>query len=1205
MAPNPNEDSELLDSGFNSPALESPKLDIEGLESIKAEVSAGQSLDLKKDVLFGNVDDFLQADEAELLEEIRSPEVPDSAIKDYLEVGGALHAAEFELLTGSTFNTVTELSDHFATDSDPSTRIYFNVVKALMLENNPTSQAFATEYLPKIMSTGSELAALVKVANEDLNAVVELPGATGELSKARELYESNKPLVHLGIGLALSGAAIWGISRFLKKDKTIETQEKIDKVAGVSGKVLLGGGAVAASGIVIGRMMGKEKADDWIAENMGGFHGSKWHLGILAFGDGRYGDAWNHFWNGKEHTPEEDVQYEVLSNTFDVGGTQLERMAGQDFQNFMSAENSETTPQKRAEASVRAQIRERYEGQIIDHIPAGILAGMTLGEVLQEASNQGFLRPINAPTRTPDANGETEPLPDEANAQRTDRMEERLDSPEGNIEVLHEDAQELLEDLETIEGFSETYIGEVIASAELAINTRFNNSIEDDQEYGDLKIAREQLTHLTEYAKMADHEAFKEMGNSVRGFQDFILEHPHPEQWTATELETFNRLKDKVLRIRKQVDASLAYGNSEHDRAITEDQEDGFGTLNDLSQGAGFGFQLMSGIPLYFEFFYEKAEDGNYYYLAIPLFQAGMAVRANFSNPPKTIGQFTFNTLKGATYDSVVAPGKLLFAEGSYRYAYRYTPKELITMRLEGRISHGDLMRRLKLSDQIAARLAKNSSFTQQLRSVFSRVDVDQMKAFSKGYRENGLNKWISFIDHADDKAIYAQKDVLTQLLKPEEIKRLRELRKLNNLNVPFVESTTLAGGKVRLSVDGRVITEVAAGDAAAAEAQILAEAEKAGKPIKHPRRFAKVWGMMQPIMAIVGVAYVVNLMHRIDEAEGSKEELQEVVAHETGALLSFMAGFGLTYASLRPLLAGKNSLSGKRHAFVAAMAMGGGLLAAFGISDDISYVVKNLLDKYPNGYAITVEAGDVLTDVTSRQTVKAVSGSLARPAARKGMAFLTREATEESMEASLRFTTRRMEKMVGRKFGEKIAKSCGKEALYLILKRGGWKGAAAAVAVLIDGPLPIGDIIAVGFAGALVYDVGQLALIVLEGYKLNEELNKRKNMPLAPDGLVITGPDSLIEATAGVTDPNELFTMAQGAANSTFEVHRIGDAGWEEWRITDGEITEMVIYDMSGDRIAGITDEDLDEIIKAEEEASAAAESNETPSEDEEEVTD
>ncbi len=170
------------------------------------------------------------------------------------------------------------------------------------------------------------------------------------------------------------------------------------------------------------------------------------------------------------------------------------------------------------------------------------------------------------------------------------------------------------------------------------------------------------------------------------------------------------------------------------------------------------------------------------------------------------------------------------------------------------------------------------------------------------------------------------------------------------------------------------------------------------------------------------------------------------------------------------------------------------------------------------------------------------------------------------------------------REFTSKLGRLCGRRALMALFQTAGFlKMTASTGGSLIDGPLPIADMLTVYFAGETMIDVANLANIMWQGYRLHEEMDVRLAGEVAD--LEVLGPEDLVvecqrhQVLEGEFD-NDFVQSLMNTKNVNMRIKRKG-MGWEHWKFK-GDGMDVTFYDEAGARVAGITTEELQEVEQA-----------------------
>lgn len=172
---------------------------------------------------------------------------------------------------------------------------------------------------------------------------------------------------------------------------------------------------------------------------------------------------------------------------------------------------------------------------------------------------------------------------------------------------------------------------------------------------------------------------------------------------------------------------------------------------------------------------------------------------------------------------------------------------------------------------------------------------------------------------------------------------------------------------------------------------------------------------------------------------------------------------------------------------------------------------------------------------------------------------------------------------MSTKKFASKLGRLCGKKAITMLLKKAGIMRAGMVGLALLE-PSPIGEAVSLLFLAATAKDLYDLSNMIWEGYKLSEEMNIR--MGARVDNVNILGPPEVLAKYKDVIEDGEgadPVRVEQMLAEPTISVrmHHAG-FGWGHWDIKNNDIQSLALYDLVGEHVAGINEDNLAKIEEA-----------------------
>lgn len=230
--------------------------------------------------------------------------------------------------------------------------------------------------------------------------------------------------------------------------------------------------------------------------------------------------------------------------------------------------------------------------------------------------------------------------------------------------------------------------------------------------------------------------------------------------------------------------------------------------------------------------------------------------------------------------------------------------------------------------------------------------------------------------------------------------------------------------------------------------------------------------------------------------------------------------------------------------------------------------------------WLVNNEMASQLQDFAEGEAVDKVKGSVRNAFLSKKVGFGMRMTN-----FALREVQRGLSSLAAKEFSGQIMKFCGERALKMLIKRAGViRGTLFVGAIVIDGPLPIGDALAVVFAGMAAADVAHLAEMLWDGYVLSKEMDKRFEAEV--EDVEVLGPADLItefkrrQVLEGI-DGDDFVQDLFNSGNVNMRIKRKG-IGWEHWRMQNNKLQELVFYSQYGEYVAGIKAQELDEIETA-----------------------
>ncbi len=1197
MAPKPKQtgtnDSgslEVLGSGVEvtSPA---PKLDVkERIDLIKLEVEKGKNEEEKEEILFRALENFLSPDEQELLGKLESLEEPTEDVKDYLLYGAAMLSAVYQAQTDKPISSIRDLVDHFAKDTSQSAQTYRSAL--LFVLNNPSSKVsvwFKQEAWELVPGEAHKFLLASEAVEEELGdgkaEEKEKKDAKdqGFIDKVKDQASQYSDEIKLAAIVGGIGLGIYAISKWFNKDK------KPGEEPSAVGSALKYGAYALGGAFVYGKILGSDWVQDTFSKDNDSFVHSRWSKAAIAFGNFEFGNSLRLLF-GEETSKEQDKQNEVLAGLFEVDEDRLLSISRLNFADFMDGKAStllNLDAQREADEKVRSRIQNYYleEIKLIPNYET-----MTMGQIFEIGLRQGIFVSKDTSDLDPEVQDDL--------ANQKEKDDERLatlgtyfDKPEESMDELKVVSKELLTDIQELTEFSESWAGEAANAIDHALWFNLFTDADDQHEYGDIKAMREYILSTTKDGLEKDKKVFAGMAIEVQGFQGFLERHPDPSKWTEADKAEFQLFKGKMLALRQQLDGARRQSNEQRERDLAKDYEEI--TMDDLKEGVVLTLHGLWGVWGVIKFEAKHVYDGNVLAWVLLVTQVGGAGYEVIKNgSPSKLG-VAWSAAKGFVKGpyQVFALGRDFLRA---KTAYQYSSKELLKMYFRGEISKVDLEKHLDwakkysyLIERGPAGLAKETSMGRKLIHPL----VEKMRKLSELKEE--LKYFTSWDDHFATGASLSEGSdefsALKEHLTKTEMEEIRQFYKSGGAASVAarraaavsqrVHLDNLPDGKVAIKVDGKIVNIAQTEEEAFKMADdLIAEAEKGGKHLDKIKLF-KLWKFAGPAVQLLGTGFTINLFYRIQTAN-SEEALRKIVAEETANILAFFAGSKLT---MEVLLKFKKPSDPKLATIYAILSILGGMATALGLDEPIIYMVESLLSKQPNGYEIAREAGTALESVSLLTTAR-LNTAIVQKVGEKVLKTQTGETVKRISREAAEALGKRMTALAEKGFMKRLLKGCGAEALKMLLKKGGSKLAIALGLSVVDGPVPIGDALAAIFLAWTAKDVYDLSNLIYEGYKLNEELNKR--LPLRVVRFEVKEPPSLVTKYIQVDQSNAeaVFEQILKEPNAVVRIQREGDAGYELWTVENGEIANLTLYDMQSERIAGLNNEDLQKIVEAQE---------------------
>lgn len=1167
-------------------ASPTPKLDTKDrLELIKTEVVKGKNEDEREAILLSSLQNFLHPDEQALLTNLETLEEPTEDIMDYLFSGAALLSAVYRAQTDKENVSIRGLIDHFSSDPSLSTQTYCKAL--LFILNNPSTKVatwFTAEAWKEVPAEAHKLLIASSAVSEELGDETKKEEPKDEKDKG--LFDSVKETagqysdeIKIAAIVGAIGIGMYAISKWMKKRFGDDSTE-----ASATSSVLKYGAYALGGAFIYGKVAGSDWVRDKFSSDNESFIHSRWSKAAIAFSSFEFGNAARFLFEG-EPSVEQEKQHGALAKLFEVDEDRLPTIARLNVVDFMEGKPStllNLDAQKEADEKVRSRIQNYYYDRI-KLIPN--YETLTMGQIFEIGLRQGIFTSVDTSDLNPEDQEDlqAQKQTDEAHLAEITTY---FDAPGENMDGLHEVSRDLLSDIQELTEFSKSWWGEAADHLDHALFFNLFTDADDTHEYGDIKGIREYILATTRNGLEKDNKVFAEMAVQVQGFEEFLNEHPDPTKWTEADKQEFTLYKDKMIAMRQQLDSARREVNEQRQREIAEDYEEI--TIEDLQEGGVLFLHGLVGVGELISLEAHQVMEGDVLTWTLLITQVGGAGYQVMKDKPTNGWGAAWSGTKGfvkGPYQAFALGRDVMRAKS----AFQYSSAELLKMYFRGELSKVDLEEHLewaKKYDYLIERGPVGAVRSTRIGKRMTHALTEKLRDLSR--LEVQLDKFKAWDDHFAAGTVLAEgSDELSALrshlseAEIDEIRRFYSSGGAANVAARRAASASqrihldqLPDGKVVIKVDGQVVNIAKNEDEAFKMAdQLIAEAEKGGKKLDK-LKLRNVWKFAAPLAQLVGTAFTINLFYRVQMA-ASQEELQKIVAEETANIITFFVGSKLT---LEVLLKIKKPKDPKLAALYAVLSLVGGFATALELDEPIIQMVEKFLEKQPNGYEVTTEAAALLESATLLGSAKLNASIIKKGVERVVKTEVAQKISKEALEA----LSKRMATLAEKKFMKKLLQSCGMEAIKMLLKKAGWKGAVTAGLFAVDGPVPIGDALGVLFLAWTAKDVYDLSILIWEGYKLNEELNKR--LPLKVARFEVKEPASLIEKYAQVDQSNAdaVFEAILKEPNAVVRIQREGDAGYEMWTVENGDVANLTLYDMSNNRIAGLNDEDLERVAEA-----------------------
>ncbi len=1188
--------------------------------------SQKNSADEREKLLLDSLDKVFNSTDISLLDKIENVDAFNDQMKETISAATEIFLA-IQLIKGEKCDSPMDIIDGFTFEKKSFSRSFVTALVYIQKNtDSPVSKWFLSEGFDAAKKKSKELATAGHVMMDVISG--EKKSKDDEKSKdsndsfvdgVKDFAEKNKTVVGL---FAFAGAAVGGIWMY----KKLFSDEKKEGESG-SGLVATGAkvGLMAAGGaFVAGQILGMEEVRNYLSKDNNSWINSRYIEALTSAADGEFQNAMNSILYGAISV-EDKVKYKKLATILDTDVDRVTAISRMNFNEFIDGKSSSMFSfgsSKESEEKIRARIKDFY----LDDIKSTTsdLSKMTVGQVMISGLERGIIFEVDQSDLT---SGQQEDV-SKHKAESKEELKEygdKLSNPEEHPDEIIEMNRKLIDDIQLLDSSVDSVWGNMLVQMEAAIG--WPPDADDNMEYGDLKRAREYMLGNVDSGMSKDHEAFEEMQGQVADFNDFLVDHKEEKPWTEKTKAEYETLKKEIVDLKFKINNAIVSANETRVREGNEDIKEL--NMEDLMEGGEFVLVGVCGnvlkvIGWEMQELVDDETDTIVYVLAFTQVAGALTEYATTAN--LSPGKIVWIAAKNIVTGPVKVPfqlGILTIDAFKFKKAFEFTPDELFIKLLSGDLDATDIKQRLATAKKYIDKMDTDSTLRRYLHGISKINDVDELlhmlqnddeikkalEYFDDGVPPTGrieaLDKLLLKIDNIkgstnpvliDTKKLIEHKRLLLRLFdmgkaKPElfdkfvksltenvvfTTKEVADLDKLFNgvkladfkkyLNptdgsgsvINRLIREELPGGKFQYKLNGKIIKLV---DDPGVISKIKLAAEKVGKVIKFDK-IKDVLKFAQPVLEVFGIAYTVNLFYKLSTTD-DKDKLREIVAEEFAAVLTFLTG-----------MKGAAMLGAKLDKrLIPIFSIFGGIAAALGFSEPISKFIDSYVAKFPNGNEIIEEGvSGLLQDVTLVTTLRSVYGLAGTKVVQKVLAKEAVKGVSVAIGNSA----------IGKFTKDLLATGCGK-IIKKLAASVGTKVVGAGVTAAIDGPLPIGDIIGVLLVAWAVKDVYDIATLIYNGYILSEEIEKRMTQEMEEFEIISPAEMKTKYEVMKFDTADGLLDELMKEEKAVVKIKRKGVLGYEVYSLGSAEVKNMAIFDVKGDEVASISDEDLESIISAE----------------------
>lgn len=678
------------------------------LEDIKETLDKQKSSSEEREkLLLESLDRVFNKKEIDILNKIDKPEAFNDDMRGTLSSATEIYLAILKV-KGKKADSIPDITNEFTFDDSDITRAF---IKALVFiqnnQNADVSKWYMNEAWSNAQTEATQIATAGVVVSQIITGTTDVPGNAGDtktedketkgvVDKVKDFASKNSTAVKL---FAFAGAAVggwWLYKKYFKKKDVAEASK--DSTTGSTAMTAAKVALVTAGGaFVAGQVLGMEKVRQFISKDKDSWVNSRYVDALISAADGEFSNAFNYLIYGPI-TPEDQTKYERLSNVFDVDKERVTGIARMNFDEFMGGKASsmfQLSGTKEAEEKIRTSIKDNYLDNIKAQIPD--LSKLTVGQVLISAFERGLIKDVE---KSGISAGQKQDLGEleKKNDEEVGKFKTVLENPKENIAEIQEMNEDLKNDLDLLDKNVDSFWGDLGLQMEAAIG--WPPDAADNQEYGDLKKAREYLLANVTDGMAKDHEAFVDMNEQVDEFTGFLNEHKNEENWSEETMKEYEAYKTKILELKSKVNAAIIMANEDRTKTANEDIADL--NMEDLKEGGEFVLIGLCGNVLKvigWEMQEIVDEDTNVVAYALlftqvtgALTEYAAATDGGGMNALKIIGK---NVVTGPG-KAIVETIKLPVSVYHFKMAFEYSPSELAKLYSKGEMSIVQLRARLE-----------------------------------------------------------------------------------------------------------------------------------------------------------------------------------------------------------------------------------------------------------------------------------------------------------------------------------------------------------------------------------------------------------------------------------------------------------------------------------------------------------------------------